>query len=297
MLRNTSIPPSFSLIRKKKSLLILKDAYKDLLLQQGIEDLEVFLRRQAQTARYLEGRSLHPSIPIKDGEWMIVRRYLHGGLLGFLTRDLYLFGSRSVQELVLSEEIRSSGIPTVETIGAIHRFTWFPFYKPYLLSLEVPHALNLIQYIQDIGPHPALSNLSRKRKVIRSMGILLRQFHDMGFYHGDLQLKNILIAQGQLLLIDFDRSYRKPVLSLRGRMKNLLRLNRSAEKWKNLGLPITRTDRWRLFSSYAQSDAKMKKAMQKVLRTYSIRRLFYRMSWAIEKIFKNMIRGVKESRI
>jgi 3-deoxy-D-manno-octulosonic acid kinase len=297
MFRSISIPPSFSLIRNKKTLLILKDVYKDFLLQQGIEDLKMFLKTKAQTARYLEGRSFHPSIPMKDGEWMIVRRYLHGGLLGFLTRDLYLFGSRSIQELVLSEEIRSSGIPSVETIGAIHRFTWFPFYQPYLLSLEIPRALNLIQYIQEIGPYPSLSNLSRKRKVIRSVGILLRQFHDMGFYHGDLQLKNILITQEQPLLIDFDRSYRKPVLSLKGRVKNLLRLNRSAEKWKSLGLPITRTDRWRFFLSYAQSDVEMGKAMQKVLRTYSIRLLFYRMSWAVEKILRNRIRGVRESRI
>jgi 3-deoxy-D-manno-octulosonic acid kinase len=286
MFRSLSIPPSFSLIKKKKTLLILKEAYKDFLLQQGIEDLDIFFKRQAQTTHYLAGRSLHPSVPIKDGEWMIVRRYLHGGLLGFITRNLYLFDFRSIRELALSEKIRSSGIPTAETIGAIHRSTRFHFYQPYLLSLEVPHALNLIQYIQEIGPYPSLKNLSQKRKVIRSAGILLRQFHDRGFYHGDLQLKNILIAQEQPLLIDFDRSYRKPVLSFRRRMKNLLRLNRSAEKWRSFGLPITRTDRWRFFLSYAQGDVKMRKAIHKVVRTYSIRHLFYRMSWAVEKILK-----------
>jgi tRNA A-37 threonylcarbamoyl transferase component Bud32 len=287
MFRSISIPPSFSLIKKKKTLLILKDVYKDFLIQQGIEDLEIFLKRQAQTARYLAGRSLHPSILIKDGEWMIVRRYSHGGLFGLITRDLYLFGSRSIRELVLTEKIRSSGIPTVETIGAIHRSTRFPFYQSYILSLEVPHALNLIQYIEEIGPYPSLKNLSQKRKVIRSAGILLRQFHDMGFYHGDLQLKNILIAREQPLLIDFDRSYRKPFLSLRKRMKNLLRLNRSIEKWKRFGLPISRTDRWRFFLSYAKDDVKMRKAMQKVVRTYSIRHLFYRMGWTIEKIVRS----------
>jgi len=99
--------------------------------------------------------------------------------------------------------------------------------------------------------NPSRENISSKRKKIRSVGHLIRQFHEAGFFHGDLQLKNILAAGDQLLLIDFDRSYRKSALSTRERMKNLLRLNRSAEKWRRLGLPVTRTDRWRFFLAYA----------------------------------------------
>ena len=287
MFKNIPIPSSFSLIKKRKNFLLLKDEYRDLLLQQGIEDLEIFLKRHIQTTRYLTGRSPHPSVPIKDGERMIVRRYSHGGIFGLITRNLYLFGSRSFLELALTEEIRSCGIPTIEPVGAIHRLTRFPFYQPYLLFLEVPRALNLMQYFQEIGPHPPLKNPSQKRKIIRSAGLLLRQFHEFGFFHGDLQLKNILIAGEKLLLIDFDRSYRKPPLSMRERMKNLLRLNRSVEKWRRLGLPITRADRWRFFLSYAGDNAKIREAMQKVIRTYSIRHLCYRFGWGAEKIVRS----------
>jgi len=283
MFKDIPIPSSFSLIKKRKNFLLLKDEYRDLLLQQGIEDLEIFFKRHIQTTRYLTGRSPHPSVPIKDGERMIVRRYSHGGMFGLITRNLYLFGSRSFRELALTEEIRSCGIPTIEPVGAIHRLTRFPFYQPYLLFLEVPLALNLVQYFQKIGPHPPLKDPSQKRKMIRSAGLLLRQFHEFGFFHGDLQLKNILIAGEELLLIDFDRSYRKPPLSMRERMKNLLRLNRSVEKWRRFGLPITRTDRWRFFLSYAGDNAKIREAMQKVIRTYSIRHLFYRFGWAVGK--------------
>jgi hypothetical protein len=56
------------------------------------------------------------------------------------------------------------------------------------------------------------------------------------------------------------------------------------EKWRRLGLPITRTDRWRFFLAYAGDDVKIREAMKKKLQTYSIRYLFYRCSWAIEKI-------------
>ena len=284
MFKNIAIPPSFSFIEKNKTFLLLRKEYRDLLLQQGIEDLKTFFRTHRQDARYLTGRTSHPSIPIDHEKRMVVRQYSHGGIFRAITRDIYLFGSRSFRELALTEEIRSCEIPTIQPIGAIHR-PILPFlYQPYFLSLEVPCAKDLIRYFQEVGPHPVGENLLLKRKTIRSAGILLRRFHEAGFFHGDLQLKNILVAGDQLLLIDFDRSYRKKVLFMRERMKNLLRLNRSVEKWRRLGLPITRTDRWRFFSAYAGDDVKIREAMKKKLQTYSIRYLFYRCSWAIERV-------------
>jgi serine/threonine protein kinase len=284
MFKNIPIPPSFSLIKKGKVFILLKEGYKDVLLKQGIDDLKTFLKKSRQTSHYLKGRTPHPSIPLEDGKSMVLRQYSHGGLLRAITGNLYFFGARSFRELALTEEIRSCEIPTIPSIGAIHHRIFFPFYQAYFLSLEVPRALDLIQYFQEIGTHPSRENLSFKRKTIRSAGLLIRQFHQAGFFHGDLQLKNILVAGDQLLLIDFDRSYRKTTLSIQERMKNLLRLNRSVEKWKRLGLPITRTDRWRLFLAYAGDDEKIREAMEKALRTYWLRFLFYRFGWTLEKI-------------
>jgi len=284
MFKNIQIPSSFSLIEKGKVSLLLKEEYKNLLLKQGIDDLKTFLKNSSQTSHYLKGRTLHPSIPLEDVKRMVFRRYSHGGLLRAITGNLYLFGARSFQELALTEEIRSCGIPTIPSIGAIHHRIFFPFYQAYFLSLEVPRAMDLSQYFQEIVAPPSRKNLSLKRKTIRSAGLLIRQFHQAGFFHGDLQLKNILIAGDQLLLIDFDRSYRKPTLSIQERMNNLLRLNRSVEKWKRLELPITRTDRWRFFLAYTGGDKKIRGAMKRALRTYWLRFLFYRFGWKLQKI-------------
>jgi len=284
MFKNIQIPPSFSLVGKGKVSLLLKEEYKTLLLKQGIDDLKTFLKNCSQTSHYLKGRTPHPSIPLENGKRMVLRQYSHGGLLQAITGNLYFFGSRSFQELVFTEEIRSCGIPTILSIGAIHHRIFFPFYQAYFLSLEVPRAIDLIQYCQEIGAHTSRENLLLKRKTIRSVGLLIRQFHQAGFFHGDLQLKNILVAGDQLLLIDFDRSYRKPTLSIRERMRNLLRLNRSVEKWKRLVLPITRTDRWRFFLAYAGDDKKIREAMERALQTYSLRFLFYRFGWALGRI-------------
>jgi serine/threonine protein kinase len=284
MFKNIQIPPSFFLIKKGQVFILLERGYKDTLLKQGIDDLRTFLEKSSHISHYLKGRALHPCIPLEDGKRMVLRRYSHGGLLRAITGNLYFFGARSFRELALTEDIRSCGIPTVLSIGAIHHRIFFPFYRAYFLSLEVPHAIDLIQYFNERGAHPSRENLSLKRKTIRSAGLLIRQFHQAGFSHGDLQLKNVLVAEDQLLLIDFDRSYRKPSLSTRERMKNLLRLNRSVEKWKRLGLPITRTDRWRFFLAYAGDDKTIREAMGKALQTYSLRFLFYRFGWAIGKI-------------
>jgi 3-deoxy-D-manno-octulosonic acid kinase len=284
MFTYNSVPSSFTLIKKGKVSFLIKEEYKDLLLQQGIEDFGIFLDRSRQSSNYLKGRTLHPSIPFRGGERLVLRQYSHGGLLRNFTRSLYLFGSRSFLELALTEEIRSSGIPTIQPIAAIHRFILPPLYQAYLLSVEIPHSKDLIQYLREIGPRCSRENIVQKRKTIRAAGLLLRRFHQSGFYHGDLQLKNILVAGDQLLLIDFDRSYRKKILSLRERMKNLLRLNRSVEKWRLLELPITRTDRWRFFLAYAGEDAAIRKAMKKAIQTYSIRYLFYRCGWAFNRV-------------
>ena len=284
MFKNIDMPRSYFAIRKEKVFLVLKEEYRDDLLAQGIEDIGVFLQTHRETSKYLLGRTPHPSVSLKDEKRMVVRQYSHGGLFRIFTRDLYLFGARSVRELVLTENIFSRGIPTIQPVGAIHRSVLLLFYKAYLLSLEISGAKNLIQYFQEIGPHPSRERLLHKRRTIRSAGLLVHQFHEAGFFHGDLQLKNILVSGEQLFLIDFDRSYQKEVLSADEKKKNLFRLNRSVEKWKRLGLPITRTDRFRFFRSYAERDEEMRKTMTKALRTYSLRHLFYRWSWAFQRI-------------
>jgi 3-deoxy-D-manno-octulosonic acid kinase len=268
------------MIKRGKVFLALKEEYKDFLLEQGIENLETFLEKHRRTSSYLKGRGLHPSIPLKDEKRAVIRQYLHGGLFRSVTRDLYFFGSRSFQELTLTEEIVASGISTIEPIGAIHRLSP-PFYKAYLLSLEIPHAIDLIQYFKEIGPQPSPEKLLAKRKTIRSAGLLLRRFHQAGFFHGDLQLKNILVSGERLILIDFDRSYRKPTLTYQERMKNLLRLNRSAEKWKRVGLPITHRDRMRFFLAYADDDVRMRGEMRNAFRGYRMRQFLQRCGWRL----------------
>ena len=290
MVKKISVLPSYSLIRKERGLLLLKEVYKDLLLRYGVEEIETLIEKNREASTFVVGRTIHPSIPIQGGRRMIVRKYTHGGLLRALSRDLYLFGSRPFQELAITEEIRSCGLPTIEPIGAIRQAVFPFFYKGYFLSLEIPHAVDLLHYLQSTLT-PSLQDILARRRILRSIALLLKQFHESGFLHSDLQLRNILISEGRPLLIDFDRSYRKKRLTAQDKIQNLLRLHRSAEKWQRLGLPITRTDRWRFFLIYAGEDKLLHEAMRKALRVYSIRSFFHRLGWAFEGIIRRAKRA------
>jgi 3-deoxy-D-manno-octulosonic acid kinase len=279
MSKTIPLPPSYALIHERGLLMLLKYGYRDLLIQQGIADFNTFLKKYGQTSPHLRGRTPLLSVLLKGGEKMVIRSYSHGGLLRGITRYLYLSGSRSFQELALTEEIRSSGIPTVQPIGAVHHRIFPFFYRAYLLTLEIPEAEDLPRYLLRMGSHPSPENLIEKRETIRSVGRLIQQFHRTGFYHRDLQLKNILVAGSSPLLIDFDRCYRKKVLTLKDRIRNILRLNRSVEKWKRIGIPLSRTDRWRFFLAYSEGDQKVKKALKKELRTHVLWFFIHRWTW------------------
>ena len=284
MLKFGLVSPAYVHIQQGKISLLLNGEYKDHLLQMGIEDPEAFLKRHGQTSPHLVGRTPHFSVPLEDGKKMVIRRYSHGGWLRFFTRDLYFSGSRSFQELCLTEEIRSAGISTVQPIGAIHRRVFFLFYKAYFLSLEIPEAEDSSQFLLKIGFHPAQEDLHKKRETIRSAGRLVQRFHKSGFFHRDLQLKNILIVEDQPYLIDFDRSYREEILSLKKRIDNLLRLNRSLDKWKRQGIPLSRTDRWRFFRAYSSGGHEMKDALRNALHTYSIHFFFHHCFWKLSEV-------------
>lgn len=286
MSKKISPPSGFLLIKKGKLSILVRNDYKTWMLDFCEKNLTDLFHSSKEPPHYFEGRKRYPTIMFPDGKRGVVRQYSHGGLLRFFTGDLFIFGARSFHELILTEEIRQSGIPTVKPIAAIHQTLAPPFYRPYLLTLEVPSALNLVQYLAKLGSIPNRDALLHKRKIIRSAGHLLRKFHRAGFYHRDLQLKNLLVSGDEVLIIDFDRSYRKASLTPGERIKNLLRLNRSADKWKDFGLSISQTDRLRFLHAYAGGDKKIFEEFRKALLLYSVSLFFHRLVWKIQKFLK-----------
>ena len=285
------LPRGFSLVKKGGAELLISDVYRDRLMKRGIHAPELPFSKHTRKAKFMKGRGLVVSLPLnrKNSERMVIRHYEHGGLLRALTKDLFLLGSRPFQEVVITEMARKAGLPTTEILAGIKRRAFWPFYRADLLSKEIPNSADLIQYLSQWGKGRREKRFGEKRNLIRQAGRLVREMHEVGIYHADLHLKNFIVkSEGDrrrfLHIIDFDRSKVIHPLTSNKWFGNLMRLDRSAEKARLKGLPITRTDRFRFLSAYLEGDEGRQSLTKKLLKRYLSRRWRYRIGWTFEHL-------------
>jgi hypothetical protein len=183
-----------------------------------------------QLSRFV-GRETLKTVTLKGGENALIRTYRHGGVFRWITgKTFFSWPPRPFRELLITEELRRRGVPTVEVYGAGVEGIFGPFYRGWLITRELKDSYDLWTALQ--------SGFVREwtvDKVFRSVASSLRAMHREGIYHSDLNLKNILVkaepAGVKAYVIDFD----KAVLFVGGlpaplAEKNLRRLLRSVSK-------------------------------------------------------------------
>lgn len=187
-------------------------------------------QRGAREFRY-HGRSPLEAIRLRDGNTALVRRYRHGGLLrGFTKGCFFSWPPRPFRELAITEELRRRGLRTVEVYAACVQSIGGPFYHGCLVTRELEGAKDLWAALRE-GP----ADRGTLRPVLKATAETLYAMHREGVYHGDLNLKNILVrfrADGvDGYVIDFDKA-RLFLGKLPPRLvqKNLDRLRRSVLK-------------------------------------------------------------------
>jgi tRNA A-37 threonylcarbamoyl transferase component Bud32 len=209
-----------------------------------------------------------------------VRKYRHGGLLRCLTGDCFFFGARPFREVVVTEKVRSAGVPTLEILAAVMERGWGGWYRGYLITRYLPSATDLISYLDK-------ESASKKRQeVIAKAAQAVQKIHARGIYHADLHLKNFLVEEKKeiVYLIDFDKSTVSDRLRPSQRMKNLKRLDRSAEKLKRLGLPLTKGDKEIFCRAYAASDQEIRPYLKTYAKRYRWYKVLYRWGWWIAQV-------------
>jgi Lipopolysaccharide kinase (Kdo/WaaP) family len=178
-----------------------------------------------------QGRSRLRALTLPDGETALIRRYQHGGFFRVLTGAWFFsWPPRPFRELAITEELRRRGLRTVEVYAACVGPTKGPFYRGWLVTRQLSHAQDLWSALQS-----GLVDRIGVRVALQAVAESVRAMHREGVYHGDLNLKNILLRleNGAVAgyIIDFD----KAKLFL-GQLppglvkKNLDRLLRSARK-------------------------------------------------------------------
>lgn len=150
----------------------------------------------------------------------LIRHCQRGGAIRLLFRDRYFLVNRPLHEFDTHLTALSRGIRVPPLLGVCCRREG-PFYSG-AIATEALDAVHLLAYLQQGPPD--------KREMLHACGALIRQMHEAGLWHADLQVKNLLIARDGPILIDWDNARDEKRVSPLQRMRNLLRLRRSFEK-------------------------------------------------------------------
>ena len=206
------------------------------LLQCGLGDPERLCAQQ--TGRMHAGRGAMPVIELdSSSERIVVRKYRRGGLLRFLNADVFLGPQRPFDELAVTLRAAQAGIPVADIVGALSLRVYGPLYRHYLVSRELTDCCDLPTWFQERDGTDEDS-----AALARYVADCIRHMHDSGFYHGDLNLKNILVSRAdvrQLFIIDWDKStHTQGSLGPDARQRNVVRFCRSAEKLRMRGIRV-----------------------------------------------------------
>lgn len=160
---------------------------------------------------------------------LILKRYHRGGLLGKFVKNTYIFiglsRTRMWREFELLATMRELGLPVPKPVAVRCERSSLFCYQGQMIAERIANSRTLAEVL-------CQENLSEKSW--EAIGMVIRRFHRNAIEHADLNACNILLnSQGQIFLIDFDKS----ILHKNGDdswyQNNLSRLRRSLNKWKN----------------------------------------------------------------
>ena len=287
------LPAYFSTLTKGKITLYIKKEYEHRL---SVQDIDMIFNLHKDTGKLKV--SYHGRTPCKtlimeslDNESFVVRDYWHGGLFGKILRGIFWDRLRPLRELSICEAADKSGIKTSEVIAIVKNRILGPIYKCRLISKEITGAIDLMELL--LNPEKT-KLVVRKRQIINKVAKAVKEMHNVGIYHADLHLKNILVksAAGKdiVYIIDLDKSKQYEEISLHKRMKNIMRLDRSVEKMKKNNkdvfgqlspFPISKTDKLRFLKEYVKADNKSEKPLRYYLQSYKSSHNLHRLWWIV----------------
>ncbi len=182
----------------------------------------------------------HVHFFIADGRELVLRHYCRGGWVARFNKDQYrwqgLESTRAYCEFELLIKMKGMGLP-VPTPYAARVCRSGTRYSADFITERILNAQSLAEYCSEGEIEPSLWP---------AVGKTIRRFHDRQVYHADLNAHNILISEGVVYLIDFDKCKINPH-SNRWKKGNIDRLKRSLDKLKNKGMIYFEEKDWPLF--------------------------------------------------
>ena len=152
-----------------------------------------------------------------DGGTGLVRPYRRGGFIRHFVRETYLMQNRAAGELEIHRFAYARGLRVPLPLGACWERRG-PFYRGAIAVAEID-AMDLLEKLRK-EPESA-------PQFLEQCGLAIREMHDAGILHPDLQIKNLLVGGENAYIIDFDKARRYKTLDQAQRRSNLSRLRRS----------------------------------------------------------------------
>ena len=307
-MKKVELPAYFSTLNKGKVTLYVKKEYENRMSGQDIEGLFNLCKEPSPGSNHADKNELNDShqgrascktllMESLGNETFIVREYWHGGMVGKIFKDLFCDGMRPVRELSVCEAASKGGIKTTEIIAIIKCKVFGPLYKFRLITKEITESIDLIDLLLHSGESPRrlLSGenqlFEQKKQIINELAKAVNDMHNVGIFHADLHLKNILVKSDpgggvHVYIIDLDKSKQYEKISLQRKMKNIMRLDRSVVKMRrknrelfNETFPVSKTDRIRFFKKYIELDSEAVKPLRYYLQSYNNTHAFHKLWW------------------
>lgn len=155
-----------------------------------------------------------------DNHQLLLRHYYRGGLVGKLNTDRFkrepVAESRAMAEFALLLKLVELDLPVPKPVAAHFQRAPLWGYRADILVEVIANAADVFKQLQ-----------SRVLSTVewRAIGATIRQFHQAGVYHSDLNCHNILLDDnGKVWLVDFDKcGMRSPGEWQQANLQRLLR--------------------------------------------------------------------------
>ncbi|MCP4254720.1 MAG: hypothetical protein GY775_15215 [Candidatus Scalindua sp.] len=300
-MKKVELPAYFSTLNKGKVTLYVKKEYENRMSDQDIDGLFNLCKEHPTSPNHAgrnesnnsyQGRSMCKTLKMDslDNESFIVREYWHGGMVAKIFKDFFWDGMRPVRELSVCEVASRGGINTTEIMAIVKDKVFGPLYKFRLVTKEITESIDLIELLLRSEENQLLE---QKREIINKLAKAVNDMHNVGIYHADLHLKNILVKSGPggrvyVYIIDLDKSKQYEKITFQRRMKNIMRLDRSVVKLRrknrelfSKAFPVSKTDRIRFLKKYIELDSESVKPLRYYIQSYNSSHVFHKLWWSM----------------